>query len=93
MEEILHLFLPAAGDLLNDLPHAGQQGLHQLLGPSLQRLGKDRVVGIGHGTGGDVPRLVPVHARLVHEDPHQLRDHQSRMGVIDLNDVFLMEVL
>ena len=93
VEEILHLFLPAAGDLLNDLPHAGQQGLHQLLRPALQRLGKDRVVGIGHGARGDVPRLVPVHARLVHEDPHQLRNHQSRMGVIDLNDVFLMEVL
>ena len=51
------------------------------------------MVGVGHGSRGDVPRLIPVHAGVVDQDPHQLRDHQGRVGVVDLDDVLLMEVL
>ena len=43
--------------------------------------------------GDDVPRLVPVHADIVHQDTHQLRDDQGGVGVVDLNDVLLVEVL
>ena len=93
MVEVLHLLLPAAGDLQDNLPHPGQQEFHQALGPAFQRLRKDRVVGVGHGSRGDVPRLIPVHAGVVDQDPHQLRDHQGRVGVVDLDDVLLMEVL
>ena len=90
--EIFHLGLPAVGNLLHDLPYAGQQGFHQLLGPALQRFRQDGVVGVGYRVGGDVPRLVPAHPRLVHEDPHQLRDHQRGMGVVDLDHVLFVEV-
>ncbi len=89
----LDLRLIAAGDLLDDLPHAGQQRLHQALGPDLQRLGQHGVVGIGHGVGGDVPRLIPAHAGVVDQNAHQLRDHQCRVGIVDLDNVFLVEVL
>ena len=92
MIEALHLLLPAAGDLLQNLPDTGQQRLKQLLGPALQRLRQHRVVGVGHGAGGNVPRLVPGKARIVHQNTHQLRDHQRRMGVVDLDDVLLVEV-
>ena len=93
VEEALHLLLPAPGDLLQDLPDSRQQALHQLLGPALQGLRQDGVVGVGHGVRGDVPGLVPAHPRLVDEDAHQLRDHQGRVGVVDLEDVLLVEVL
>ena len=86
------LLLPAAGDLADDLPHAGQQGLHQILGPALQGFRQDGVVGVGHGIGGNVPGFVPAQSGVIHQNPHQLRNHQRGVGVVDLNDVFLMEV-
>ena len=43
--------------------------------------------------GDDVPRLAPVHAGIVHQDTHQLRDDQGGVGVVDLDDVLLVEVL
>ncbi|CDC68560.1 uncharacterized protein BN503_01437 [Oscillibacter sp. CAG:155] len=93
VEEVLHFLLPAGGDLLGDLPDPGQEVLKEVLRPALQRLRQHRVVGVGHRLGGDVPRLIPIHAGIIDEDPHQLRDHQSRMGVVDLDDVLLVEVL
>ena len=57
--ELLHLLLPAVGDLLNDLPRARQQLLKQALRPALERLGQHRVVRVGHGVRRDVPRLLP----------------------------------
>ena len=86
------LLLPPAGDLADDLPDTGQQGLHQLLGPALQSLGQYRVVGVGNGVGCDVPCGVPIQARVVHEDAHQLGDDQGGVGVVDLDDVLLVEV-
>ena len=91
--EVLHLLLPAGGDLLGDLPDPGQEVLEEVLGPALQRLRQHRVVGVGHRLGGDAPGFVPVHAGVVDEDAHQLRDHQGGMGVVDLDDVLLVEVL
>ena len=41
-----------------------QQLLDQVLGPALQGLGEDRVVGVGHGLGGDVPGKPRRHHRL-----------------------------
>ena len=90
--EILHLLLPAVGNLHDDLPDTGQKRFKQALRPALQRLGQNRMVGVGHAVFGDLPRLVPAHARIVHEYAHQLRNYQRGVGVVDLNDVFFMEV-
>ena len=51
------------------------------------------MVGVSHGGLGDVPCLVPGHAGLVDEDAHQLGHHQCGVGVVDLDDVLLVEVL
>ena len=91
--ELLHLLLPAAGDLRDNLPHTGQQGLHQILRPALQSLRQHGVVGIGHRVDRDLPSLIPAEARVVDEDAHQLGDHQGGVGVVDLDHVLLMEVL
>ena len=68
--ECLHFFLPAPGDLAEDLPDPWQQGLHKILGPALQGLGQHRVVGVGHGVDGDIPGGVPIKARVIHQDSH-----------------------
>ena len=80
------------GDLNEDLPDPGQQGLDELLGPALQGLGHDGVVGVGDGVGGDIPGLLPAVALLVQQDPHQLGDSQGGVGVVDLDDVLQVEI-
>ena len=81
------IIAPAAVDLTHDLPQAGEQLLDQILGPLLQRLAHDGVVGVGHAVFDDVPGLIPAQAVLVHEDAHQLGDDHGRVGVVDLDDV------
>ena len=89
---ILHLCLIAAGDLHQDRPDARQQRLHQLLRPALQRFGHNGVVRVGNGLRGDAPRSIPVKARIVHQDAHQLWDDERRVRVVDLDDVLLVEI-
>ena len=36
--------------------------------------------------------LLPAHVVLVHRDAHQLRNNQSRMGIVDMQDVLVREV-
>ena len=89
---VLQLPLVAGGDLLEDDPDAGQQGLDEGLGPALQGLGQDGVVGVADGLGDDVPGVLPGVALHVQQDAHQLRDDQGGVGVVDLDDVLFMEV-
>ena len=53
--------------------------------PGLQGLGHQRVVGVGQGAHGQVPRLVPAQPGLVEQDPHQLGDGQRGVGVVELD--------
>ena len=92
MEVVGQRPLVAVGDLDEDLPDAGQPLLNELLGPALQRLRQDGVVGVGDGVGDDVPRLVPAVPLLVQQDAHQLRDGQGGVGVVDLDDMLEVEV-
>ncbi len=93
MIKCLDFLLPAAGNLLNNLVNPGQAAFHQGLGPAFQSLGENGMVGVRHGLGGNAPRFVPIHAGIIDKNPHQLGNDQRRMGIVDLNDVLLMEVL
>jgi hypothetical protein len=55
----------AAIDLENDLERSGNEKLHPFDGPPLQRLGKQRVVGVSERSLRDVPRLVPAQMGFV----------------------------
>ena len=90
---VFDFFLIAARDLRENQPDARQQRLHQLLRPALKRFGKHRVVRIGNGMGGDVPRRIPVEARIVHQNAHQLGNHKRRVRVVDLDHILFVEVL
>ena len=50
------------------------------------------MVRVGNGLTGNFPCLIPVHSGIVHKYAHQLRNHQCRMGIVNLNHIFLMEV-
>ncbi len=75
----------AAVDLEDDFQVARQQQLEPRQRPFLERLGQQRVVGVGQRPLGEVPRLIPSEARLVEQDAHQLGDGQRRVGIVELD--------
>ena len=51
------------------------------------------MVGIGKGMGDDLPGLLPRNVVGIHEDTHQFRNRQSRMGIVELNDDLVGKVV
>jgi hypothetical protein len=80
-----HLLAEPAVDLQNDLQMPRQQHLEPAQRPSFQRLGQQRVVGVGERASGEVPCLVPSELRLIEQDPHQLGHGHAGMGVVELD--------
>ena len=74
----------AAVEFLQDGVDAGQQLAHHVLRPALERLGHDGVVGIGDGASRQILGLLPGQPLLVHEDAHELGDHQAGVRVVDV---------
>ena len=79
-------------DLANDLERPRQQLAEQVQRPDLERLRQQRVVGVGHGAGGDVPGLLPGQIVLVDQQTHQFRDRHGRMRVVQLEAVLGLEL-
>ena len=72
-------------DLINDQQMPGQQPPHQIHGPGFQRLRQQRVVGIGEGPNGDIPGGVPVELMGVDENPHEFRNRDRGMRIVELD--------
>ncbi len=78
-------------DPVDDLKVPRQVALEQLDRPGFERFRQQRVVGVGQGRLGDLPGVVPHHAVMVDQQPHQLGDGQARMGVVELHRRLLGE--
>ena len=78
-----------AVDLEDDLELARNEEAHPFDRPTLERLGKQRVVGVGERRARDIPRFVPAEMRFVEQDAHELRHGEGRMRVVELNGGFL----
>ena len=63
----------------------GQHPGQHLLRPGLQGLGHQGMDGIAKGAHGEVPGLFPAQPFHVHQKPHQFRDGNGRMGVVELD--------
>ena len=60
-------------------------------GPFFERLGHDRVVGVGEDPLRDGERLVVAEAVLLHQQAEQLGDRYGGVGVVELDGVFVRE--
>ena len=80
-------------DLEDNLEMPWQQRAEERQGPLLERFDHQRVVRIRKGLRRHMPREVPVHRMLVDEEPHQLRDGDCRMRVVQLSRELLVESL
>ena len=69
---------------LDDRHQVRRDGLEEMLGPCLQRLGQDRMIGIGTDIGHDLIGFLFLYALLC-QKTDQLRDHERRMCVVDLD--------
>src|SRR5215472_8113410 len=79
-------------DLEDDLQMARQQAREQRQRPSFKGFGKKRVVRVSAGLLRDTPGLIPVHAVLIHKQPHQFGDGDGGMRVVQLNGPVRMEL-
>ena len=91
--EAADFFEPAVVDFFDDEVNARQQFLEHGDGPFFHSFRQDGVVRIGHGADGDVPGRIPRYAFFVHEDAHQFRDDQGRMGVVDVDGHIAVEFI
>ena len=72
-------------DEIDDLHMARQQPLHQRHRPGFERLGQQRMIGVGESRLRDAPGLFPFDAMHVDEKPHQFGDADRRMRVVELD--------
>ena len=72
-------------DAVDDLQMPRQQTFEQFDRPGLERFRQQRVVGVGQGGHGDLPRFVPAEVVKVAENAHQLGDGETGMGVVELH--------
>ena len=84
-----HVVKEAAVDLVDDLEVPRQQHLEPGQRPLLERFGQQRVVRVRERALREIPGLVPSELRLVEEDPHQLRDRERRVRVVQLHRDFV----
>ena len=54
---------------------------------------QDRMAGVGYGPDGDFPGRLPRQAFFIHEDTHQFRNDQCRMGIVDVDGYVLGEAI
>ena len=76
------IVLEAAVDLLHDLVNTRQQAGEQVDRPFLKSFRHNRVVRVRAGAGCQIPGLVPAVSVLIHQETHELRYSNRRMGII-----------
>ena len=87
-----HLFQESPVDLFHDLVNSGKKTGEQLDGPLFQSLCHNGMVGISAGLGGYLPGLLPGQIIIIHQNAHQFRNRYRRMGIVELEGHFLMEL-
>ncbi len=83
---LAHVVEEVVVDPVDDLEVPRQQPPEHLDRPHLERLGQQRVTRVGEALLRHGPGIGPVEALLVDEDPHELRDRDDGVGVVELED-------
>ena len=86
-----HFIEKTVVDLVDDLEMPRQQRAEKIDRPLLQRLGHQGVIRVGKGRARHRPRFLPAKRVLIHEQPHQLRDGDRRMRVVELHGPLFVE--
>ena len=76
-------------DALDDLEDSREQEAEDIAVPLLQSLSHDGVVGVSKCMTNDLPCIFPLHAVLINEDTHELRNTDNRVCIVKLDAVEL----
>ena len=95
---IIRALLPGPGTIApvyfrNNHGNARQQILNILHRPFFQSLGHNRMIGIGNRFLHNLPCLVPGVTVFIHQYPHQLRNHQHRVCIVELDGNLLAKIV
>ena len=80
-----------AVDLEDDLELARDEETHPIDRPTLQRFGKQSMVGVGERCARNIPRFVPRQMLFIQQDTHEFRHGEGRMRVVELNGGLLRQ--
>src|SRR5215471_19973642 len=88
-----HLIQESPVDFVDDFDVSGKEAGDQRHRPSLQCLIQQCMIRVAEGSLGNVPGCVPSHSVLVDEQPHQFRNREGRMCVVELGRKLLVKCL
>ena len=80
-------------DLENDLQMTGKHFVKESHAPSLECLGKKRMVGVGEGPGDDLPGLFPGQTVHIVQESLKLDHGDRRVGVVKLDGNLLGKIV
>ena len=80
-------------DFGHDLINAGQTLFEQIHRPAFQRFPHHGMVGVGDGTGYNVPRLIPMIPAFVQQNAHQFGDGKYGVGIVGVNGGFFGQIV
>ncbi len=75
----------AAVDFTDDGIYTGKQRPKHMFIPPFQGFTHHRVVGIGNGFFGGVPGFIPSKTIFIHQQTHEFRHTQCRVGIVDVD--------
>ena len=80
-------------DLLDDHVDTRQELFDVFDRPAFQRFRHNGMVGVGEGLSADRSGFSPAVAVFIHHKTHEFRDRQSRMCIVQLNDMLFGKVV
>ena len=91
--DIVHILAETTVDFFYDLIDSRQQHLKQIYTPALQSFCHNGVVGVSDGSGNNIPCLFPTVAAFVHHNPHQFRNSQNRVGIVQVDCNYIRQLI
>jgi len=88
-----HLFQESVVNLEDYLQMSGQQTVEQIHRPCLQGFRQQSVVGERKGLAADLPGTLPGEVLFIHQYSHELRYSNYGVGIVQLDDSFLREMI
>ena len=82
---LCHLIEKPPIDFIDDLQMPGQDSAHHINRPAFQGFRHQGMIGIGKGIDGNVPGFFPAQSFDIKQQPHQLRNGDGGMGIVELN--------
>ena len=80
-------------DFYDNLEDSRNNLLYKVDIPLFQSFCHNGVVGVSKGVGNDVPSVIPSITAVIQQNPHQFRNGEGRVGVVDVDGNLFVQVI